>query len=57
MSSDLAFSIGRFPHAIRFVERLVRDCHTQLIYCDTQCFAWSAHEATRVVKDRERIAS
>ena len=56
MSGDLAFSIGRFPHAIRFVE-LVRDSHTRLIYCDTQCFAWSAHEAARVVKDRERIAS
>jgi hypothetical protein len=35
----------------------VRDSQTQLIYCDTQCFAGWAHEAAPVVKNRGRKAS
>jgi hypothetical protein len=35
----------------------VRDSQTRLIYCDTQCFAGSAHEAAPVVKNRGRKVS
>jgi hypothetical protein len=35
----------------------VRDAQTQLIYCDTQCFAGWTHEAAPLVKNRERKAS
>ena len=38
-------------------EGYVRDSQTQLIYCDTECFEFSAHEAVRVLKNRQRKAS
>ena len=35
----------------------VRDSHTRVIYCDTQCFAGWAHETPPVVTNRGRKAS
>jgi len=35
----------------------VRDSHTRLIYCDTQCFTGATHLAISVVKNHGRKAS